>query len=137
TVSATINSVGVAQTATVTVTAGAVSSSRSSVTASPPTITAGTGTSTITVTARDANDNPIAGAAVVLAATGAGNTLVQPGSTNASGVATGTLSSTGAEAKTISAAIEGVAVRENAMVRVRTGAREGSSDVHTTAARTT
>ena len=52
------------------------------------------------VTARDANGNPIQGATVTLAASGSGNTLTQPGLTNASGVATGTLSSTVAESKT-------------------------------------
>ncbi|HEV8305278.1 MAG TPA: invasin domain 3-containing protein, partial [Gemmatimonadales bacterium] len=121
TVSATINGVAITQTATVTVTAGSVSASQSSVTASPTSITAGSGTSTITVTARDANGNPISGATVVLSATGTGNTLTQPASpTNASGVATGSLSSTVAGSKTVSATISGVAITQTATVTVTT-----------------
>jgi Big-like domain-containing protein/invasin-like protein len=87
---------------------GGASASQSTVSASPGSIAASSGatTSTITVTAKDASGNPIAGATVVLAATGSSNNLVQPGSTtNASGVTTGTLSSTVAESKTVSATI--------------------------------
>ena len=92
------------------VTAGGVSAGQSTVAATSP-ITAGGGTSTITVTARDANGNPIQGLPVTLASSGTGNTLTQPvGTTNASGVATGTLSSTVAELKTVSATINAVAV---------------------------
>jgi len=59
---------------------------------------------------------------VVLAATGSGNTLTQPGgSTNASGVATGTLSSTVAETKTVSATIGGTAITQTATVTVTAG----------------
>ncbi len=68
-----------------------VSSSRSAVTAAPGRIAASTGASasTITVTAKDANGNPVSGATVVLAASGAGNSLTQPGGpTNQSAVAT-------------------------------------------------
>src|SRR5205807_2645551 len=96
TVSATINSVAITQTATVVVNVGAVSAAQSTVTATSP-ITAGSGSSTITVTARDANGNPIQGATVELAATGGGTTVTQPvGTTDASGVATGSLSATAA-----------------------------------------
>src|SRR3989441_5001649 len=117
TVSATISGVAITQTASVTVTAGPVSASQSSVTASPTSITAGSGTSTITVTARDASGNLISGATVVLAATGSGNTLTQPaGPTNGSGVATGTLSSTTPETKTVSATISGVAITDRKSV---------------------
>jgi hypothetical protein len=119
TVSATISGVAVTQKPTVTVKAGAVSAARSTVTAAPTTITAGIQTSTITVTARDANGNPVSGATIVLAATGTGNTLTQPtAATNASGVATGTLRSTVAGAKTVSAKINGVAVTQTAVVTV-------------------
>src|SRR6267142_2940207 len=123
TVSATINAVAVTQTATVVVIASNVSGARSSVAATSP-ITASTGASasTITVTARDALDNPIAGATVLLAATGTGNTLTQPGTTtNASGVATGSLSSTVAESKTVTATINGVGVTQTAAVVVNVG----------------
>jgi hypothetical protein len=73
--------------------------------AAPGSITAsnGSSSSTITVTVRDQFDNPIQGAAVVLSSTGSNNSFVQPGNTNASGITTGTFSSTMAEGKTISA----------------------------------
>ncbi len=119
TISATIDGLAVSQTATVTVTSGAVSAVQSTVTASPTTIEAGLGASTITVTARDENGNPIEGATVVLAATGAGNIVTQPSdSTNASGVATGTLRSLVAEAKTVSATIDGKPIDQTATVTV-------------------
>src|SRR2546430_6134618 len=105
--------------------AGTVSANLSTVTATPP-IAAGSGTSTVTVTARDANGNPIAGATVVLAVSPTtGNTLTQPiGTTNASGVATGTLSSTAAGSKTVSATIDGVAITQTATVVVNAGGSE-------------
>src|SRR5207247_710230 len=107
----------------VTVNPGPVSAAQSTVAAAPSSIAAATGTSTITVTAKDANGNAISGATVVLAATGSGNTLTQPsGATNASGVATGTLSSTVAEPKTVSATISGTAVTQTASVTVTVGA---------------
>ncbi|HZA61097.1 MAG TPA: kelch repeat-containing protein [Actinomycetota bacterium] len=71
-------------------------------------MTASTGSSpsTITATARDEYGNPVSGATVVLAATGTGNSVVQPSSvTDATGVATGTLSSTAAGAKIVSAKV--------------------------------
>lgn len=118
TVSATINGVAITQTATVTVNPGAVSASNSTVGATSP-IIAGTGTSTITVTAKDANNNLISGATVVLAATGTGNTLTQPSvTTNASGVTTGTLASTDAATKTVSATINGTPITQTAAVVV-------------------
>src|SRR5213593_727172 len=114
TVSATASGTAITQTASVTVNPGSVSASQSTLTASPTSIAVGSAT-TITVTAKDANGNRISGASVVLAATGSGNTLTQPsGLTNASGVATGTLSSTVTEAKTVSATINGTAVPQPA-----------------------
>src|SRR5205814_4966909 len=62
TISATINTVAITQTAGVTVTAGAVSATTSTVTAAPASIPAG-GSSTMTVTAGRAGSNPIGGAA--------------------------------------------------------------------------
>ena len=119
TVSATVNAVALTQTAVVTVTAGAVSAGQSTLAASPATIQAGNGTSTITVTAKDAHGNPISGATVVLTASGSGNSLVQPaGPTNTSGVATGSLSSSVAESKSVSATINGTAVAQTATVTV-------------------
>src|SRR4029077_7921146 len=83
---------------------------------------AGSGTSTITVTAKDANGNPISGATVVLAATGSGNTLTQPtGPTDATGVATGTLSWPGAVERVVWAPPSGPAITETATVTVASG----------------
>ena len=104
--------------------AGAVSASQSRVAVAPATITASSGSSatTITVTARDAFSNPVPGTTVTVLATGQGNTLVQPaGPTDASGVATGTLSSTGAGAKTVSATVNGVTVAQQPSVTVVSG----------------
>ncbi|MGH7613548.1 MAG: beta strand repeat-containing protein, partial [Gemmatimonadales bacterium] len=119
TLTATSGSLSTATSTGFTITAGAVSASLSTLIASAGSITAGSSTSTITVTAKDAIGNPIQGAAVVLAATGSGNALTQPvGTTNASGVATGTLASTMAESKTVSATIAGVAITQTATVLV-------------------
>ncbi len=63
----------------------------------------------ITVTLTDVFGTAIAGRTVELAATGAGNVLIQPGAvTDDAGQATGTLASTVAETKTVTARIDGV-----------------------------
>jgi hypothetical protein len=90
------------QTATVTVVA-VVSPTLSTIGANPTTINQGTGTSTITVTVRDASNTPMPGATVTLLATGSGNTLSAPGVTDANGVYSGSLTSTVAEQKVVSA----------------------------------
>ena len=120
TVSATANGTLITQTATVEVTAPPeVSASQSTVTASPTSIQANGGSSTITVTVKDAGGAPISGATVVLSATGEGNSLTQPTTpTNASGVATGALSSSVAGAKTVSASANGTAITQTATVDV-------------------
>src|SRR5712692_5373285 len=119
TVSAKINGTAITQTATVTVVPGPVSASQSSVVAAPPTIAPGGATSTITVTAKDASGNPISGATVVLAQTGSMSVLTQPAdTTNASGVATGTLTSTMQETTIVSAKIGGTAITQTATVTV-------------------
>src|SRR5439155_282826 len=101
--------------------AGTISPSLSTVSASPGAITASTGAaaSTITVTAKDASDNPIAGATAVLAATGTGVALTEPSSgTNGGGTATGSVSATLVGQKIISAMINGVAVTQTDTVTV-------------------
>ena len=76
------------------------------VSASTGTLADGTEVVTITVTVRDTGGAVMAGKTVQLAATGVGNTLTQPTTTtNASGVATGTLTSSVAETKTVSAIV--------------------------------
>ena len=94
---------GITQTATVTVEAGGVSATQSTIGGSPLIITAGDGSSTITVTVKNGAGQPVVGATVQLSATGGGNTLSAPGLTNASGVYTGSLSSTVAGDKVVSA----------------------------------
>ncbi|HKW40094.1 MAG TPA: Ig-like domain-containing protein [Gemmatimonadales bacterium] len=103
-------------------TADVPSASRSSVSAAPPTIAASSGTvaATITVTALDQFGNPVPGKAVGLSASPTtGNTLTQPAAvTDVNGVATGTLSSTKAETKTVLATIGGVAITQQPTVTV-------------------
>jgi hypothetical protein len=121
TLTAGAGGLGGATSAAFTITGGAVSASLSTVVAAPATITA-SGSSTVTVTVRDVFGNPVSGATVVLAATGSGNSVTQPaGPTDASGVATGTLSSTGAGAKTVSAIAGGVVITQTALVTVDAG----------------
>ena len=105
---------------TATGTPGSPSSSRSSATASPSPITASSGdnVSTITVTATDAFGNAVSGAPVTLSATGPGNTLTSPGTTGTDGVMTGTLSSTTAGTKTITATVSGVTIETKPSVTV-------------------
>src|SRR5207253_582284 len=110
---------------TASATAGGPSAAQSTVAAAPATITAGAGSSTITVTVRDANGNPVSGATVTLTVTPAtGSTLTQPvGTTNASGQINGSLSSTAAETKTVTALVDGrVTVTETAAVTVNSAA---------------
>jgi filamin/ABP280 repeat protein/Big-like domain-containing protein len=84
---------------------GAPSPDQSTVAAAPGTIAASQGSapSTITVTVRDAAGNPLAAQPVALAATGAGVSLTQPGSTDGSGTTTAVFSATGAGPHTITA----------------------------------
>jgi hypothetical protein len=131
TISATASGTGIIQTAPVTVTAGPVSASQSTLSASPSSFVAGSGSSTITATARDAFGNPVSGATVVLASSGTGNTLTQPaGLTNTSGVATGSLASSDAELKTVSATINGTAITQTAAVNVTTAGGGGGTITH-------
>jgi len=82
------------------------SADRSTIGAEPDSISAGSGVSTITVTVLDGDGNAIAGATVALQATGDGNTLHQPAAaTGSDGVATGTLQSSVAGDKTVSAIV--------------------------------
>jgi adhesin/invasin len=109
-----------------TVVPGAVSAGNSTLSASPGSVsTDGGATSTLTVTAKDANNNVIPGiaaASVVLAATGTGNTLVQPSAaTDTNGQTTATLASTKAESKTVSVTISGTPITQTAAVTFTAG----------------
>ncbi|MGH7518824.1 MAG: Ig-like domain-containing protein [Gemmatimonadales bacterium] len=97
---------------------GAPSGSESSLLANPSQFVAGSGSSNVTVTVRDARGTPIPGVAVQLSVSGSGNTIMQPGSTNSSGVATGSFTSDVAGTKTVSATAGGVAIQQTASVVV-------------------
>jgi hypothetical protein len=103
--------------------AGLPSPAQSLVAVSPGTIpaSAGSSSSTITTTARDDFGNPIAGAAVVISATGSGNLITQPGLTDATGTAAGFLSSTTSEVKSVSVRIANVALTQAPTVTVTPG----------------
>lgn len=106
----------------VDVSAPSVSATRSTVSASPTSMTVGA-QSTITVTARDDVGTPVPGMPVVILVSGSGNTLVQPaGLTDSRGIATGTLTSTTAESKTISAQIGSITIAQTATVTVTSAA---------------
>ncbi|MEO8451698.1 MAG: Ig-like domain-containing protein [Gemmatimonadota bacterium] len=115
---------------TATATAGPVSGATSSIAVSPASVPIGS-PATVTVTARDAFSNPVAGAAVTIAATGTGNTVTQPGTpTNVAGVATGTISSTVAGVKTVSGTVGGTAITTSQALTVTAGApNAGTSTV--------
>lgn len=84
----------------------AVSSSNSTITANPTSALAnGSAQITLTITVRDASNQPISGVNVLLSSTGSGNTFTQPAQTNGSGVTTGTMRSTVAESKTVTASL--------------------------------
>jgi hypothetical protein len=119
TITAVAGAVTINQKPVLTVSAGPADGGTSTVAATPSTITAGTGSAAITVTVRDQYGNPVSGANVVLSASPTtGNTLTGGGLTNASGVATGSLSSTEVETKTVSATAGGTAIAQTAQVIV-------------------
>ena len=100
---------------------GAVpSATTSTISADPTSIQVETGVSSIRVTVRDAAGAPVSGAVVTLSASGSGNTLVQPtGPTGSDGIAVGTLRSTVAGTKDITAIVNGtVQVAQTAQIVV-------------------
>ncbi|HET7250020.1 MAG TPA: Ig-like domain-containing protein, partial [Gemmatimonadales bacterium] len=129
TIAAKINGTAITQTAAVNVVPGPVSASQSTLAAAPAAIVPSSGTSTITVTAEDAYGNPISGATVVLATTGSAIVTQPADTTNASGVATGTLSSPVEETDIVSATIAGTAITQTATVQVI--AQTAATIVHT------
>ncbi len=90
----------------------------------PPSAGGLTSASIITVTVRDALGRTITGAAVTLAASGTGNALTQPTTlTDNQGRTTGTLSSTVAQDKTVTATVNGtLPITQSATVTVNAGA---------------
>ena len=117
TVSAKINGAPITATAGVTVTPGPVSPSQTTVVATPPSIIP-MGNASLTVTAQDANGNPISGATVVLATTGSATVSQPPDTTNASGVAAGSLTSMVEETVTITATVNGTEIDQKPTVQV-------------------
>jgi adhesin/invasin len=119
TVTAVAGSVTLNQQPVVTVTAGPADAGQSTLSVSPASIPVTTGTSNITVTVKDAFGNPVTGSNVVLSALPTtGNTLLGGGLTDGLGVATGTLSSTVAETKTVSATAGGTPITQTQAVTV-------------------
>ncbi len=95
------------------VTLGDLSSGTSTFLATPANsvVADGVATSTLTLTAKDTGGNVLAGQAVALTVSGSGNTLgATSGTTDSSGVFTTTLSSTVAEAKTVTATVGGASL---------------------------
>jgi uncharacterized repeat protein (TIGR01451 family) len=108
----------------------AVDASQSTVSAAPTEITPGGAGATITVRVKDASGSPISGATVVLEATGSANVLTQPtGGTDASGEASGILSSTVAEQKVVSARANGTLITQTATVTVTPGATDADLSI--------
>jgi hypothetical protein len=104
------------------ITAAAPSAAMSDVLAAPTAPSAGA-TSALTVTLRDAFGNPVSGKTVSFTCTGSTNTLTQPASaTSATGVASGSLSSTLAEAKTVTATVDGTVLTARPVVTFVAGA---------------
>ncbi len=121
TLTAVAGGVPLSQHPVVTVIAAGPDALRSSVSANPIKIAAGSGSSTITVTVRDRFDNPVIAASVTLEVSGTGNTLAQPGPTNASGVTSGSLSSTQAETKTVQASANAIAIGQASVIVTEQG----------------
>jgi len=89
---------------TVTFTPGGPIAANSSITGTSPVVANGVATSTVTITLRDANNNPVPGETPTFSATDSGTTNGYGvcSATDAAGVSTCTLTSTKAEAKTLS-----------------------------------
>ncbi|UCG53250.1 MAG: Ig-like domain-containing protein, partial [Candidatus Latescibacterota bacterium] len=124
TVSATANGQPLDDTPQIVFEAGPVDAGTSAVDATTPVLADGVTTSTITVTARDANNNPVGFATVVLDVTpsGTGEVLGQPGGvTDPSGEAEGTLRSPNVGTYTVTATINGTPVTDDATVDFVTG----------------
>ena len=91
-----------------TITPPVPSASLSTVGANPTSFTAG-GSSTITVTVKDGQGNAMSGVTVTLSSTVGGDVITQPASvTDGSGITTGTVGTTSAGSRTITAVADGV-----------------------------
>ncbi len=111
------------------------SASNSTVTASPATVTAdGASSSTITVTVKDASNNLLSGKTVTLSK-GSSNSVISPASqvTNASGVATFTVTNNKAETVTYTASVaaDSVTIGQTTNVTFQPGAISASTSTVT------
>ncbi|MHC5065250.1 MAG: Ig-like domain-containing protein, partial [Planctomycetota bacterium] len=84
-----------------------IDAGNSSINAAPSValIADGVDSSTLSVIVRDVNGNPVAAQNVQISSDGSNNNIVQPGPTDASGAASGSMSSTTAETKILTATI--------------------------------
>ncbi len=123
TISATAAGVAITDTAVITVTGAPISPTLSTVVAAPTTVTVGS-PSTVTVTVRDTGNNPVSGATVVLSSSRPGNDTILPASavTNASGVATFTVTSNAAGTSVLTAVANSVTITNTATLTVTGGA---------------
>jgi hypothetical protein len=105
TITAKIHGTLTSTTFTATAIAGGVSAANSTISVSPSAVGVGIA-STVTLTLKDSYNNPVSGQTVQFDSSGTLNTPTQPSfATDASGQATGTITSTRAETKTISIAL--------------------------------
>ena len=123
TVTATAAGVPITDNAVVTVTAPPVSPTNSTVVAAPATVNVGS-PSTVTVTVRDGSNNPISGATVTLASSRPFNDTIWPPSatSDASGVATFTVTSNLAGTSVLTATANSVTITNTATLTVTSGA---------------
>jgi hypothetical protein len=125
TITVTIGTTQINAQPTVTFTAQGVSASTSTAVASPNSglVANGVATSTITVTAISGGGSPLVGSIVTIAASGTGNTVIQPASpTDVNGHATATIQSTVAGTKTITVTIDGTVINAQPTVTFVAGA---------------
>jgi hypothetical protein len=131
-ISATINGTAVTTPASVTVTAAPVSGAASSLdVGTPATLVAGQSRQ-VTVTARNAGNQPIAGATVALQMSPpTGNSSISSQTTNTSGVATFTVSSTKAQGKSLAATINGTPLNQTGALTVVPAAPDATNSTLT------
>ncbi|MFA4948721.1 MAG: Ig-like domain-containing protein, partial [Candidatus Krumholzibacteriia bacterium] len=124
TVSARVGGAIITNTRNVTFVAGPFSALFSDVQVDKTSVVAdGVDAVAVTVTVKDAQENGIAGKAVTIEATGSGNTVTQPvGVTDLNGIAVGSVKSSVAEGKTISARADGAAITKTVGVSFVPGA---------------
>jgi hypothetical protein len=101
----------------INVTVSTPSASQSTIAASPSTLAVGEAAS-VSVTVRDASGRALPGVPVTLLASGSGNSISQPGTTDANGLAVGSFAGSTSGARTISASAGGVTLNQTVTVTV-------------------